>query len=251
MNIKSISLISLLFFSISFAEAKFGLIETSEGPKFAYYEKTNGHYLTEWDILVEPATRTDHSGKANSRRFGKWKEKTIPFVIDENIPRPERIHDAIDYFHNNTSIRLVERTTERDYVYFKENGDKDCSSFVGRKIGRQNINVPGWCEKGSLIHEILHALGFNHEQSRPDRRKYIKVHWTNIQLGKIFNFFPSPFARTYGPFDLDSIMLYPSFNSFAKDPTRPTMTLRDGTTFGAQRNGMSEQDLKALEEHYQ
>lgn len=248
-KIKTVLLFSLLALS-GLTHARFGLIETPEGAKPAFYQKVDNYFLTEWDILVEPA-RKNTSDKANSRRFGKWKNKTVPYVIDPKIPNQERIHWAIDYFHTNTSIRLVERTNERDYVFFKGNGDKDCSSFVGRKGGKQNINVPSWCTQGSIIHELLHALGFNHEQSRPDRHKYIKVHWRNIQWNKAFNFFPSPFARTYGPFDLDSIMLYPSFNGFAKDPKRPTMTLRNGKTFGAQRNGMSIQDLKALEERYQ
>jgi hypothetical protein len=231
------------------AFAKIGLIETSAGPKLAFYEQKGDYYLTEWDILVEPAKKRT-SDKANSRRFGKWKNKTVPYSIDPRIIRPERIHAAIDYFHANTSIRLIERTNERDYVFFKENGDKDCSSFIGRKGGKQNINVPNWCDRGSIIHEILHALGFYHEQSRPDRSKYIKIHWSNIQWRSIHNFFLSPFAKTYGTFDLDSIMLYPSYNSFAKDPNWPTMSLRSGGTFEAQRSAMSELDLKALEERY-
>jgi hypothetical protein len=240
--------ISLLFLS-SGVRAEQGLIETPNGPKLAYYEKMSGHYVTEWDILVDPVQEKG-GGKAASRRFGKWKNKTVPYLIDPNLPRPERIQDVIDYFHANTSIQLVERTTQRDYVYFRTSPDEGCNSFVGRKGGKQSINVASWCEKGNLIHEVLHALGFFHEQSRPDRRKYIRIHWSNIKWNGIFNFFPSPFAKVYGEFDADSIMLYPSFNSFAKDPTRPTMSFLDGTTFGAQRIQMSEQDLRALEKHY-
>jgi hypothetical protein len=247
LQISIITMILCLFSFSSFA-AKFAWIETADGKKLSFYEKKKNYFLTEWDILVEPYQK--QADKANSRRFGKWKKGIIPFEIDSSIPESTRIEEAIDYLHENTKIRFVPRTNEKDYVYFKNNGDQDCSSFVGKKGGKQNIHVSNWCGAGSLVHEILHALGFFHEQSRPDRSKFIKVHWSNIQLKNIHNFFLSPFAKTYGKFDMDSIMLYPSFNGFAKDPSKPTMSLRNGGTWDAQRKKMSQQDLEALDTFY-
>ena len=61
-----------------------------------------------------------------------------------------------------------------------------CWSMVGRTGGKQGMSLGKGCVyTGTIIHEFLHAIGFYHEQSRPDRDDYIYVNWDNIQSGTI------------------------------------------------------------------
>lgn len=51
-------------------------------------------------------------------------------------------------------------------IFFPQN--LRCWSYVGRIGGKQDISIGSGCGfKGTVIHEILHALGFFHEHTRP------------------------------------------------------------------------------------
>lgn len=58
------------------------------------------------------------------------------------------------------------------------------------------------------MHEILHAIGFYHEQSRPDRDNYIRVNWHNIEASWRSQYQIINTAQTIGPYDYSSIMHY-------------------------------------------
>ncbi len=51
--------------------------------------------------------------------------------------------------------------------------------------GKQVINLQkdGCVIEGTVVHEYLHALGFDHEQNRPDRDNFITINYANIMDG--------------------------------------------------------------------
>jgi len=92
---------------------------------------------------------------------------------------------------------------------------------VGRSSGFiQPVSIGCGCGTQSIIlHEIGHVVGFWHEQSRPDRDKYVTVHQQNIHPGYESNFKITTNIDSLGvPYDFNSIMHYRA-TAFAKPRT--------------------------------
>lgn len=62
-----------------------------------------------------------------------------------------------------------------------------CSAIVGKVPNNANrVTLHENCfVKGIVLHELMHALGFTHEQNRPDRDEFVKIDFDNIRNGKI------------------------------------------------------------------
>jgi hypothetical protein len=57
--------------------------------------------------------------------------------------------------------------------------------MIGDQQVGQNISIGEGCDfKATIEHEILHALGFFHEQSRTDRDDYVNIWWDQIITGE-------------------------------------------------------------------
>ena len=178
-----------------------------------------------------------------------WPEGVVPYTLDDSLPNPQRILDAIEHWNSKSTIHLVERTDEPDWVNFTVH-EYRCASFVGRNGGEQEITVPEWCDTGGIIHEIGHAVGLFHEQSREDRDSYVKVFFENIDKRLVLINFRQEIRRgdDIGPYDYGSIMHYGGF--FASRKNRPTIeTIPPGLQIG-QLDGLSAGDIDGVAELY-
>lgn len=81
------------------------------------------------------------------------------------------------------------------YYYFLNR----CYSYVGRRGNAQTVSLArsGCVYHKTVQHELLHALGFNHEQTRSDRDSYIRVAWENIQSGTELRFILFDFSDVF------------------------------------------------------
>ena len=85
-------------------------------------------------------------------------------------------------FLQNTSGGCFWILSSTIFLFFR------CFSTVGRtfwKSGFQKLSLSNHCQNhiGTIIHELLHTLGFWHEQSREDRDNYVEILWENIADG--------------------------------------------------------------------
>ncbi|RWS27074.1 Astacin-like metalloprotease toxin [Leptotrombidium deliense] len=155
-----------------------------------------------------------------------WPNGIIPFKIRlDLLPEEELIFRAMRHIEARTCIRFKPRTNEKDYVHILRG--MGCFSYIGkrRKGGVQPLSIGQGCEYfGTVVHELLHAVGFHHEQNRKDRDKYVKILWQNIkpEFKNQFNKLNNKYFPQFFPFDYHSIMLYGSF-TFSKDRKSPTM----------------------------
>ncbi|WP_421542690.1 M12 family metallopeptidase [Myxococcus fulvus] len=220
-------------------------------------ERKNGTAVFQGDILLtEAQVETLRGGEGHTRASNvsangaglatlstMWPGETVYYVINGALPNTGRVTGAIAHWQATTNVRFVQRTTQRNYVEFVRG--TGCSSQLGMVGGKQNIELADGCDTGSAIHEIGHAVGLLHEQTRRDRDSHVLIQWNNIQSGYSHNFQRYDQAGRNGfdsgPFDFSSIMMYDSY-AFSSNGL-PTITRLDGSTFGTNRNALSSGDL--------
>jgi len=155
-----------------------------------------------------------------SKYIGIWEDKEIPYTISKTVPsrKIKYIKNAIKIWEKYTCIRFVPYRHQDDYVVFvNEHG---CWSSVGRIGGKQKVGVGGCSATGYLVHELGHTIGFWHEQSRPDRDKYINVNRTNVHKQMLINFIkqkPNMIDYQGTTYNFGSIMHYHRL-TFSKHP---------------------------------
>ena len=77
-------------------------------------------------------------------------------------------------------IEFVHRDFQQDYILFVDKGD--CSSNIGFSKGINMISLGKHClTTGTIMHEIMHRLGFDHEHSRYDRNEHIQILFANTK----------------------------------------------------------------------
>jgi hypothetical protein len=204
----------------------------------------------------------------------RWPNSTVPFYIEEdqfNSTEIQTILLAINEFHTKSCIKFRPyEENDKNWIFISgsESGkiekllnffikcfcELGCWSSIGMQDegGQQlNVNSPKCVKKGVVMHEMLHAVGFAHQQSASNRDEYVNILWENISEGHEHNFnkYNETIVTDFGTsYDYESLMHY-SGKAFSKNG-KDTMTAKKLTQRLGQRNGFTETDLAKLNKMY-
>jgi hypothetical protein len=186
------------------------------------YEIINGRQITEGDIALDHVTErvVPGIGDGATLAYGQylWPKVgsvyQIPYIIDPASGDVDNINAAVAQYNSIFAglIQWVPMTTETDYIdFFLDPNDQSGqgNSYIGRVGGEQQIWGSGIANVPTLLHEMGHATGMWHEQSRPDRASYVTVNYGNI-ISVLRSNFDQIFddMQTPTPYDWASLMHY-------------------------------------------
>ncbi|XP_063832264.1 uncharacterized protein LOC135081481 isoform X1 [Ostrinia nubilalis] len=210
-------------------------------------------------IVEDIAEGLSRNGLRDSTK--RWPDNEVIYFIQKEHfsgDQVDAIRNGIEDIARASCIKFRPyRKGDRDAVVI-QGSRRGCFSQVGYQGGYQVLNLSGrhpvgrGCFRhGTVVHELLHTLGFYHMQSSPDRDDYVDIVWENIVQPARHNF------RKYNAFsvsdfgvgyDYDSVLHYSkrAFSSNGQD----TIVPKQGAAQIGQRVGLSDKDTQKLNKMY-
>ncbi|XP_039492532.1 seminal metalloprotease 1 [Drosophila santomea] len=212
------------------------------------------------DIKAHPI-RT-RNGMVN--KIYHWPNQTVQYIIDKNAfadSHHREILRAISIIEAKSCIIFKPATeTELPKALVITSKGKGCNSvYLGYRNKKHVVNLQifplgeGCFRIGSIIHELLHVLGFEHQHVAQNRDKYVSIQWKNIDPQYNINFVNNDNSTVWHDFDegydYESVMHYVP-KAFSKNGEPTIVPLKDGAANMGQRLYISEKDVRKLNKMY-
>uniref|UniRef100_A0A671K5Q4 Metalloendopeptidase n=1 Tax=Sinocyclocheilus anshuiensis TaxID=1608454 RepID=A0A671K5Q4_9TELE len=171
----------------------------------------------------------------------------VPYIISPLYDDMDRItiETGMLDISSATCVKFVPRTHEANFLNIQSR--TGCWSYLGMIGGSQTMSLqsPGCMWSGVAAHELMHALGFVHEQSRSDRDHHVSILWENIIEDQRHNFKKYETNNLNTAYDYSSVMHYGRY-TFSEDG-RPTIIPKPDPHISiGQRDGPSLTDIHKI-----
>ena len=180
-----------------------------------------------------------------------WPGGLVYYDFDASISQlnRDRTRASMDLLEAEAGVLFSPRTNEPNYIHIIEDGGN--WSAVGMQGGSQTLSMYNWNYPFIICHELIHALGRLHQQSRSDRDNYITVNWECIDTDYAYNYNICQQCPNYGEYDFESVMHY---SQWGFNIGCPTMTCLPGyeeyQDVMGQRDYLSDGDIETLQFMY-
>ncbi|KAJ8412877.1 hypothetical protein AAFF_G00104590 [Aldrovandia affinis] len=205
------------------------------------------------DIAVETGLQNADPCTSRGCKWVKYSDGNVyvPYVISNQYSSRERstIERGLQSFAASTCIRFTRRTRQRDFVNIQSRSG--CYSFVGRRGNGQVVSLArrGCVYHQIVQHELLHALGFNHEQTRSDRDQHVRILYQNVIQGQQHNFRKIATNNLGTPYDYNSVMHYGRY-AFSRNRQPTIVPIPNSNVAIGRATQMSRNDILRINRLY-
>uniref|UniRef100_A0A3P9DUJ4 Metalloendopeptidase n=1 Tax=Maylandia zebra TaxID=106582 RepID=A0A3P9DUJ4_9CICH len=191
----------------------------------------------------------------------------VPYRISDQYSRRERdvIEQGLRSFEAATCVSFRPQSRERDFldiqslrklfywfvIKFLFTALFQVLLFCWASWGGQIVSLSrqGCVFHQIVQHEVLHALGFDHEQTRSDRDQHVRILLENVIPGMEHNFRKINTRNLDTPYDYNSVMHYGRF-AFSRDREPTIVPIPDENVAIGRATEMSANDILRVNRLY-
>ncbi|KAF1762527.1 hypothetical protein GCK72_010789 [Caenorhabditis remanei] len=226
-------------------------------------------YTFESDIMLNEKQANNLANSIENGHYRAKRQAIVDTTLFWNVSVPiayqfdsklsanniANVRKAIQFWNDNSCLSFNEDNNANNRLFMSSAGG--CWSYVGKQVDMpyQVVSVGPNCDTlGTATHELMHALGFWHQQSRSDRDDYVYVDFSNIIPSQAYNFQKMPLDQAQLlnlKYDYGSVMQYYPY-AFALDSSKYTILAKESgfqNSMG-QREAPAFSDLVAINKLY-